>query len=75
MKHLVLAFCLLSIGSLQALLAISNNVELIANKDFSDPALFANQAALAATDPAAKWFSGNIVEFTNSIATGAFEST
>lgn len=72
MKHLVLAFCLLTIGLLQA---INNNVELIANKDFSDPTLFANQAALAATDPAGKWFAGNIAQFTTSIATGAFEST
>lgn len=72
MKHFLLSLCLVTIYSLHA---IDNNVELVANKDFSDPALFANQAALAVEDPAAKWFAGNIAQFTTSIATGAFESS
>ena len=72
MKQLLLSLCLVTICSLHA---IDNNVELIANKDFSDPALFANQLSLAVTDPAGKWFAGNITKFTSSIANGAFECT
>jgi hypothetical protein len=72
MKHLLLALCLIAVGTLHA---IDNNVELIKNKDFSDPALFATQLSLAVTDPTGKWFTGNIAQFTSSIASGAFEST
>jgi len=72
MKHFLLALCLVVVSTLQA---IDNNVELIANKDFSNPALFASQQSLAITDPAGKWFAGNIAQFTSSISSGAFEST
>ncbi len=70
MKHLLLLLCLLSVYSLQA---IDNNVELLANNDFSNPDLFANQASLAVDDTPGKWFAGNVEQFTTSIATGAFE--
>lgn len=72
MKHLLLSLFLVTICSLHA---IDNNVELVANKDFSVPTLFANQPALAVTDTPGKWFAGNIAQFTTSIANGAFEST
>jgi hypothetical protein len=72
MKKLLLAFIILSIGSLYA---IENNVELIKNKDFSNPDLFATQASLAATDAPGKWFAGNVTEFSTNVSNGYFEST
>ncbi len=72
MKKLLLALIILSVGSLYA---IDNNVELIKNKDFSDPDLFATQASLAVTDTPGKWFAGNVTEFSTNITNGFFEST
>jgi len=77
MKHLVLAFCLLAIGSINAI----NNVELIANGNFSTNVTPAASVAFDAT--AGVWFAGNNslstwnapLGFNADAATGAFVTT